>query len=182
MSYLTNPYMVTPSALTWETTTWTNDNYDAGNPFIYGITLAIGQRVISGGDLDGFDLKKVKLTFWKVGTVSVDVTCRIYDPPASGTSIGTLRATATETYDSGSYTIGDILTFNFPSAITLDVDDLVCMYADNSASSSADNCISIAMKDLPSKPDAAIIRPDRFRTPYGWTDVDQYNPSVLYST
>jgi len=167
---------------TWESWSWTNENYNAGNPFIYDITLATGAQVVSGGDLDGFDLKALKMTFFKAGTVSVDMTCRIYDPPASGTSIGTLRATATETYDSGDYSTGDILEFNFNSAVTLAADDIISIYADNSASSTADNSINCAIKDSdPNLPDADDITNYRFRTPYGWTDAEQYNPSVQYN-
>ena len=176
----------TPSG-SWATTTWDNDDYTGGTSGIYVsgggyTTYATGARVVAGGELDGFALKKVEMTFYKAGSPTVTVYCRVY-ADEGGAGLGTLRGQATETYASGDKSTGDILEFNFSSAIVLAEADIIAIYADNSGCSATSCMINCANKTITPPADSSDIVNYRWRSPtLGWTDVDVYNPSARYST
>jgi len=179
--------MVSPTSRSWATITWDNEDYTGGTSGIYVsgggyTTYATGARVVAGGELDGFALKKVEMTFYKAGTPTVTIYCRVY-ADEGGAGLGTLRGQATETYASGSYSTGNILEFNFSSAIVLAEADIIAIYADNSSCSSSSCMINCANKTITPPADADDIVNYRWRSPtLGWTDVDVYNPSARYST
>ena len=162
---------------TYDTTSWTNDSWNSGNPLIYGSRYCSGMQIVSGGILDGKNPTQVDMIFKKNGTPSNAMTARIYTPPASGTELGTLRSLS-NTLSSGSYVTDDILTFTFSGDITLSAGDIICIFSDNSGSSSESEAYNWAVKTASTGVDNDVFISVEYNTSNGWEQTLSYNKAA----
>ena len=171
MSYLVNPYMVTPSLIEYATTTYTNndDNTGDSNLKIYSSArYCNASRVVAGGALVGMNMTETKVLIQRVGSpASSTIYGRIWNTDSESMDIletSSITFNTDSISDSEPYTE---CTFTFTGDITLAADYKIGIYASISGGTSSN---AIVMRANDTTADNSDVIANEYNPSQKWTD------------